>query len=155
MCTVTNSATICVPTCALWFVFLLSVRHSQMQWFLACSITVGSDHRAHYLFIGSSRHGDCGNHTEWRGAWAPRYHTQTHTHSHAGKIPEILSRVTWKRDKKEKFCHCYVWILWEFLKFVNVHSNIHSDRLNWSLWLSAQHHDSSGWRMTGSFQVVL
>lgn len=42
---------------------------------LACCITVGSDHRAHYLFIVSSRHGDCGNHTERRGAGAPCRHT--------------------------------------------------------------------------------
>lgn len=34
----------------------------------ACSITVGSDRQAHYLFIGSSRHGDCGNRTERRGS---------------------------------------------------------------------------------------
>lgn len=57
---------------------------------LVCSITVGSDHRAHYLFIGSSRHGDLTVVTTQRGGERER-HVATHR---AGRIPGFLRSAT-------------------------------------------------------------
>lgn len=71
VCAVSLSVYMCV------FVFIVSEALPDAV-VSACSITVGSDHWAHYLFIGSSRHGDCGNHTERRGSvWALCRHTHT------------------------------------------------------------------------------
>lgn len=136
---VTSSALICACVRVCLYVCSWAVVGSEAlpdAVVLACSITVGSDHQAHYLFIVSSRHGDCGNHTERRGAGAPCRHTLCRPYPW---VPEerYMDTVTCGRTETTERCATATWTFMEkaSLLQITVRSMKIKTTLAWGVWM--------------------